>query len=249
MYISISFTIVSEKSHHRNQGRDLGDVGVREDNGRVVAAQFQSHSLYRLRRRSHNPLARRNRPCEANLVDIWVVDQSRTERVVAAEGLYKSRREDLVGNLDDLECGVSAIQTSVFELLRWRGIDSEWFHGAYGVNGLGLTMMALPIWTAGSTLARLNMKGKFQGQMATATPNGTNLCRTCLVSKSSSSPLGSLRLMCQSKVADIRRTSMAPKTRGLPVSLSKRLIKSSSVGIWSGLVKVTLEACVSPHSR
>lgn len=37
--------------------------------------------------------------------------------------------------------------------------------GAYGVNGLGLTMMALPIRTAGKTLASESKRGKFHGDV------------------------------------------------------------------------------------
>lgn len=95
-------------TYHGNLRSNFGNVGIGEDNRRVVAAHLQRHALDRLGRRRHDLLARRDRAREADLVDVRVVDEGWAEFVIAAQRLHETGREDLVGDLDHLQSRVAA---------------------------------------------------------------------------------------------------------------------------------------------
>lgn len=96
-------------TYHSNHRSRFGNIRVRQHNGRIIAAHLQRHPLDRLRGRRHDPLARGDRAGETDLVDVRVVDQSRAQLVIAAQGLHQPGREDLVGDLDHLQRRVSSM--------------------------------------------------------------------------------------------------------------------------------------------
>lgn len=61
------------------------------------------------------------------------------------------------------------------------------FRAVYGVKGLGLTMIQLPVTSAGAILPTERVTGKFQGTMAPTIPRGTYLVVMTLSSSSTRS--------------------------------------------------------------
>lgn len=72
----------------------------------LLHSQLQSDALERLCAALHDALARGGRAGEADLVDAGVGGEPGAEVVVAAERLEDAGREDLLGELDDLEVAV-----------------------------------------------------------------------------------------------------------------------------------------------
>ena len=84
----------------------LLDVDIGEDDGCVVAAELESHTLKGLRAGSHDLLARRDGAGKGDFGDIWVSCEHWSEVVVTTNGRDNTRRVDVLCDLDNLECCV-----------------------------------------------------------------------------------------------------------------------------------------------
>lgn len=94
------------ESAHDELRSDSLDVNIGENDGGVVAAELESDTLECLGAGSHDLLAGGNRSSEGDLGNTRVSSEHWTEGVITANGLNNTRWEDILGNLDDLECGV-----------------------------------------------------------------------------------------------------------------------------------------------
>jgi len=95
-----------EEAAHGDLGNGLVHIDIRIHDARVVAAHFQGNSLERLCTRFHDLLASGDGAGEGDLRNAWVSSEHRSEFVVTAKHLDNTGREDLLRELDELECGV-----------------------------------------------------------------------------------------------------------------------------------------------
>ncbi len=74
-------------------GRDLVEIGVVQNNRRVVAAELQRHALERSAGARHHPLAGRDRAGERDAVDAGMLGHPAAQRIAAGHGVEHARRQ------------------------------------------------------------------------------------------------------------------------------------------------------------
>ena len=87
-------------------GCDLGNVDVGQDNAGVVASHLEGDTLRGLGCGGHDLFAGCDAAGEADLVDVWVVDELGAEIILATESLNQAGWEDLLSDLNHLKGGV-----------------------------------------------------------------------------------------------------------------------------------------------
>lgn len=95
-----------QKRHCGNSRSSLRDIDALAYNGRVFAAKLEGHALKSFGCGLHNFLASGGATGEGDLVDIWVRREPWPEVVVTGKALDDSWREELLGELDELETAV-----------------------------------------------------------------------------------------------------------------------------------------------
>ena len=128
--------------------RYCGDVDVFQHDGRIVAAQLQRHALQRAGATGHDLLAGGHRSGKGDLVDARVRGEHGAQFIAA--GQYG---QDPGGRMSP-------------RISPMRSVVS-------GVNGEGLMMAQLPVYSAEARGPAARFTGAFHGVMIPATPSGT----------------------------------------------------------------------------
>lgn len=111
------------ESGESDLGDDLVEVNIVADDGGIIAAQLEGHTLEGRSASSHDLLAGGGGSGEGDLADVGVSSEEGAEILLAGKSLEDTRGEDLGAELCELEGGVGGIR---------RGLPDEGVSGQEG---------------------------------------------------------------------------------------------------------------------